>query len=110
MVNEDKLYILMQELNRAEVKGLITRAAMERVLFPLAGMNEKRQDSYAEEMISVLRTSGDEEEVLVRMQLCMQLISEGAVMEGGNGGQKSGTNDRAEKENSKADGLSLIHI
>ena len=104
MVNEDKLYILMQELNRAEVKGLITRAAMERVLFPLAGMNEKRQDSYAEEMISVLRTSGDEEEVLVRMQLCMQLISEGAVMEGGNGGQKSGTNDRAEKENSKADG------
>ncbi len=104
MVNEDKLYILMQELNRAEVKGLITRAAMERVLFPLAGMNEKRQDSYAEEMISVLRTSGDEEEVLVRMQLCMQLISEGAVMEGGNGGQKSGTNDRAERENSKADG------
>ena len=69
-----------------------------------AGMNEKRQDSYAEEMISVLRTSGDEEEVLVRMQLCMQLISEGAVMEGGNGGQKSGTNDRAERENSKADG------
>lgn len=81
MVNDDKLYILMQELNRANRKGLLSRAAMERVLAPLAGMNEKRQDAYAEEMIPVLRTSGDEEEVLVRMQLCMQLISEGAVMD-----------------------------
>ncbi len=85
MINEDKLYILMQELNRAQRKGLITRAAMERVLAPLAGMNEKWQDSYAEEMIPVLRTSEDEEEVLVRMQLCVQLISESAVMEGGEG-------------------------
>lgn len=83
MINEDKLYIMMQELNRAEKKGLVTRAAMERVLAPLAGMNEKWQDSYAEEMIPVLRTSEDEEEVLVRMQLCVQLISESAVMEGG---------------------------
>lgn len=81
MTNDDKLYILMQELNRASRKGLISRAAMERVLEPLAGMNEKRQDAYAEEMLAVLRTSGDEEEVLVRMRMCMQLISEGAVME-----------------------------
>lgn len=83
MINEDKLYILMQELNRAVKKGLITRAAMERVLAPLSGMNEKLQDSYAEEMIPVLRSSADEEEVLVRMQLCVQLVSESAVMEGG---------------------------
>ncbi|MDE7211691.1 MAG: hypothetical protein K2O03_09650, partial [Lachnospiraceae bacterium] len=79
MGNEDKLYILMQELNRANKKGLITRAAMEQVLAPLAGMNEKWQDSYAEEMIPVLRTSEDEEEVLVRMRLCVQFVSEGAV-------------------------------
>lgn len=89
MVNEDKLYILMQELNRANKKGLVTRAAMEQVLAPLAGMNEKWQDSYAEEMIPVLRTSQDEEEVLVRMQLCVQLVSEGAVMEGVGGGKSA---------------------
>ncbi|MDE7325209.1 MAG: AAA family ATPase [Lachnospiraceae bacterium] len=101
---EDKLYILMQELNRAVKKELITRAAMERVLAPLAGMNEKLQDSYAEEMIPVLRTSGDEEEVLVRMQLCIQLISEGAVMEGGDGRQKGGGKKKIERENSEEKG------
>ncbi len=89
MGNEDKLYILMQELNRANKKGFITRAAMEQVLAPLAGMNEKWQDSYAEEMIPVLRTSEDEEEVLVRMRLCVQLVSEGAVMESAGGGKRA---------------------
>lgn len=110
MVNEDKLYILMQELNRAEKKGVITHAAMERVLAPLAGMNEKWQDSYAEEMISVLRTSADEEEVLVRMQLCVQLVSEGAVMEGGRKAvsgedaedEKDGKGDKEEKSCKKS--------
>jgi hypothetical protein len=85
MEDKDKLYILMQELNRANKRGLITRAAMERVLAPLSGMNEKLQDSYAEEMIPVLRTSEDEGEVLVRMGLCIQLISEDTIMEGKKG-------------------------
>lgn len=85
MKDKDKLYILMQELNRANKRGLITRAAMERVLAPLSGMNEKLQDSYAEEMIPVLRTSEDEREVLVRMGLCIQLISEDTIMEGKRG-------------------------
>lgn len=81
MQDEDKLYLLFRELQRAKDRELITQEAMEQVMAPISVMNEKLQDEYAQELYSVLRTSADEEEVLVRAKLCQQLVMEGNVLE-----------------------------
>ena len=82
MENEDKLYRFMREIKRLQGKQCLSEAGAEQLAKPLAGMNEKQQDEYAQEMISVLKSSQDEAEMLLRSQMCLQLMAEGAVMEG----------------------------
>ncbi len=81
MQDEDKLYICMRELNRLVSKGRLSHGGMEQLLQPLAGLNEKQQDEYAIELLSVLRSSEDEEEMLVRGRMCLQLLAEDSVLD-----------------------------
>ncbi len=81
MKDEDQLYLFFRELNRFSVAGKLTHAGMEELLQPLSVLNEKNQDEYAKEMRSVIKTSADEQEMLLRSKLCLQMIAEEAVMD-----------------------------
>lgn len=83
MKDEDQLYLFFRELNRLETDGKITHSAMEQLLKPISNMNEKKQDEYAQEMRSVLRTSADEQEILLRSSMCLQMMAEESVFDKG---------------------------
>ena len=61
-------------LQKVRKDGMLDNAAVEAVLKPVASMNEKLQEEYAVEMLSVLKTSGDKEEILSRQGMVLQML------------------------------------
>lgn len=69
--NLHRLVGLLQKFRR---DGMLDNAAVEAVLKPVASMNEKLQEEYAGEMLSVLKTSSDKEEILSRQGMVLQML------------------------------------
>ena len=70
----ENLHRLVGLLQKFRKDGMLDNAAVEAVLKPVASMNEKLQEEYAVEMLSVLKTSGDKEEILSRQGMVLQML------------------------------------
>ena len=70
----ENLHRLVGLLQKVRKDGMLDNAAVEAVLKPVASMNEKLQEEYAVEMLSVLKTSGDKEEILSRQGMVLQML------------------------------------
>lgn len=70
----ENLHRLVRLLQKFRKDGILDNAAVEVVLKPVASMNEKLQEEYAGEMLSVLKTSSDKEEILSRQGMVLQML------------------------------------
>ena len=70
----ENLHRLVRLLQKFRRDGMLDNAAVEAVLKPVASMNEKLQEEYAGEMLSVLKTSSDKEEILSRQGMVLQML------------------------------------
>ena len=70
----ENLHRLVRLLQKFRKDGILDNAAVEVVLKPVASMNEKLQEEYAREMLSVLKTSSDKEEILSRQGMVLQML------------------------------------
>ena len=70
----ENLHRLVRMLQKLRKDGMLDNAAVEAVLKPVASMNERLQEEYAGEMLSVLKTSSDKEEILSRQGMVLQML------------------------------------
>lgn len=76
MEDKDVLYRMMFELKKRQSAGKLSMKTMNELLYPLSVQNEKEQDEYAAELLSILKTSTEEEDILQRVQMCLCLLRE----------------------------------
>lgn len=70
----ENLHRLVRLLQKLRKDGVLDNAAVETVLKPVASMNESLQEEYAGEILSVLKTSGDREEILSRQGMVLRML------------------------------------
>lgn len=70
----ENLHRLVRLLQKFRKDGMLDNAAVEAVLKPVVSMNERLQEEYAGEMLSVLKTSSDKEEILSRQGMVLQML------------------------------------
>lgn len=112
----ENLHRLVGLLQKVRKDGMLDNAAVEAVLKPVASMNEKLQEEYAVEMLSVLKTSGDKEEILSRQGMVLQMLyvdrpymdfGENPVQEDEQGSDPRPGAKQGARQNSESEGCSV---